>query len=255
MGRVPAKGKVAKLPSNFVCNICGSACRSEVLDRELPSCDKCGSNVRFRWIVHALSTEIFGESLLLKKFPKRKKIRGIGMSDSPQIADVLSSRFDYTNTSYHREPKFDITAPPQDDRGFDFIVASEVFEHVQPPVQDAFNNLAGLLSPAGFAIFSSPWELRGDTVEHFPGLNDWQVVHLRTGSVLLNRTAGGKLETFEDLNFHEGPGSTVEMRVFSRSGLLANCAAAGFARTSIAEDFPAFGIVWEAWSRGLVLRK
>jgi hypothetical protein len=30
---------------------------------------------------------------------------------------------------------------------------------------------------------------------------------------------------------------------------------AGFLKISLAADYPPFGIVWEAWSRGLVLRK
>jgi hypothetical protein len=239
---------------NFTCNICSSACRAEALDRELPSCDKCGSNVRFRWIVHALSTEIFGASFPLKKFPARRKIRGLGLSDSLQIAEVLSKRFDYRNTCYHREPRFDIMAPPAS-AAFDFIVASEVFEHVGPPIQTAFDNLAWLLGPGGFAVFSTPWETDGATLEHFPNLYDWQLAKLRSGYVLLNRTADGQLETFENLTFHGGPGSIVEMRVFSKSGLLANCKAAGFAGVSFAEDCPEFGIRWDAWSQGLVLRK
>jgi len=237
----------------FVCNICNARCFPEVLDRELASCDGCGSNVRFRWIVHALSNNLFGESLPLSKFLTRKPVIGIGMSDFLPIARVLSKRFTYTNTCYHRAPRFDIMNPPSEPQ-HDFIVASEVFEHVQPPVQRAFDNLFRLLKPGGFAVFSSPYELDGETVEHFPSLHDSSLVQLRSGCVLVNRTAEGRLETFENLDFHGGPGSVLEMRVFSKPGLLANCAAAGF-EVEIAEDFPDFGIVWEAWSRGLVLRR
>jgi SAM-dependent methyltransferase len=237
----------------FVCNICDSHCSSEVLDRELASCSGCGSNVRFRWIVHALSTNLFGESLPLSKFVSRKSVSGIGMSDFLRIARTLSKRFAYINTCYHRAPRFDIMDPPP---GLlhDFIVASEVFEHVHAPIQTAFDNLFRLLKPGGFAVFSSPYELDGETVEHFPSLHDSSLVQLRSGYVLVNRTIEGKLECFENLDFHGGPGSVLEMRVFSKSGLLANCAAAGF-EVEIAEDYPDFGLVWEAWSRGLVLRR
>jgi hypothetical protein len=242
----------------FTCNICNARCSSETLDRELSSCDECGSNVRFRWIVHALSTNLFAQSLPLKDFPFSRKIRGIGMSDSLRIADVLSKRFDYKNTCYHHEPRFDIMAPLPPERArdtYDFIVASEVFEHVRPPIQTAFNNLSSLLKPNGFAVFSSPWESEGDTLEHFPNLHDWDVVRLRSGCVLVNRTRDGRLETFENLEFHGGPGSVLEMRVFSKTGLLANCSAAGFTEISFAEDHPVWGIEWEDWSRGLILRK
>ena len=199
-----------------------------------------------------VSTSLFGQSLPLREFPVSKKIRGIGMSDPLPIAEVFSKRFDYKNTCYHHEPRFDIMTPPRPQKEtdqYDFIVASEVFEHVRPPIQTAFDNLAALLKPKGFAVFSSPWELEGDTVEHFPNLNDWDLVRLRSGFVLLNRRADRQLETFENLEFHGGPGSVLEMRVFSKAGLLANCSAAGFTEISFAEDHPAWGIAWEDWSR------
>ncbi len=175
------------------------------------------------------------------------------MSDPLPIAEVLAKRFDYRNTCFDREPRFDITAPLQPGMECDFVVASEVFEHVQAPVQKAFDNLAKLLKPGGFAIFSTPWESEGETVEHYPNLHDWKVVRLNSGYVLVNRTADGRLETFDRLHFHGGPGSTLEMREFSQAGLLANCAAAGFTRVEFAEDYAPFGIAWEPWAKGLIL--
>ena len=35
----------------------------------------------------------------------------------------------------------------------------------------------------------------------------------------MNWTADGRIETFDDLVFHGGPGSTLEMRVFSEDAL------------------------------------
>jgi len=244
---------------HFTCNICNSPCSAETLDREIPSCDKCGSNVRFRWIVHALSTQLFGMSLPLKQFPSDRKIRGISLSDWGPIAKILAKRFDYQNTFLHREPRLDIMDPIMDprsgqDAAYDFIIASEVLEHVPPPVQTAFDNLARLLKPNGFVVFSSPYESTGATLEHFPNLHDWQVMKFRDDYVLLNRTQAGRLETFENLVFHNGPGNTLEIRVFSQEGLLANCKAAGF-DAAPAEDNPVHGIVWDPWSRGIVLRK
>jgi len=237
----------------FTCNICGAECAAEKLEREVPSCGICGSNVRFRWIVHALSTELFGETIPLNDFPERKDLKAIGLSDPAPIAAVLAQRFDYLNTTYHRRPLFDITHPTELE-AFDFVIASEVFEHVAPPVQKAFNNLRRILKPGGFAIFSTPTEPNGETVEHFPGLFDWQLVRLATGPVLLNRTLDGKLETYDNLHFHGGEGSTLELRVFSEQGLLANCRAAGFQEIKQAEDYEPWGIRWEPWARGRTLR-
>jgi SAM-dependent methyltransferase len=243
---------------NFLCNVCGANCGVETIDREVPSCKSCGSNTRFRWIVEALSMELFGKSLLLKNFPKRKDIRGLGMSDPDPIPDVLETRFDYINTGYDIEPKLDIMDPPLHAgvafSGFNFIICSEVFEHVRPPIQTAFNNLARMLKPGGVVIFSVPWGWEGNTVEFFPNMHDWQIVKLQSGRVLVNRTAAGRLETFENLEFHGGAGLTLVMREFSTSGIAANCEAAGFTMT-IAEDDLKYGIVWEKWSRGMILRK
>jgi SAM-dependent methyltransferase len=235
----------------FTCNICGAACVAEVLERETPSCARCGSNVRFRWIVHALSIELFGESMPLSDFPARRKVRGIGLTDPEPIAAVLAKRFDYVNTSFHRRPRFDIKEPTGK-LGFDFVIASEVFEHVAPPVQPAFENLRRILKPGGVAIFSVPSEAEGDTIEHFPNLHDWQ---LAEGPLLLNRTRDGRLETFRDLAFHGGEGATLEMRVFSDESVRRHCRAAGFARIETAEDNERWGIQWEPWARGLILGK
>jgi hypothetical protein len=238
----------------FTCNICGDACRAESLHRDVPSCGRCHSSVRYRWIVHALSLALFGKSIPLQDFPVRKKIRGLGMSDAPIIAGPLAKRFAYQNTFYHREPRLDIMEPAGEAQ-YDFIISSDVFEHVPPPVQTAFDNLARLLKPDGCAIFSVPWNTEGNTAEHFPNLHDWQMVNLRSGRVLLNRTADGRLETFGNLRFHGGEGSTLEMRVFSIAGLRENCRAANLAEIVDAGDYPAWGIIQTPWSRGLTLRR
>ncbi len=253
MRHVTIVSKIESLP-RFICNVCNSSCSAETLDRDIPSCGKCHSNVRFRWAVQALSTALFGRELPLKEFPRDRKIRGIGLSDWEPIAKVLSKRFDYKNTFFHREPRLDIMSPDAGAGSYDFIIAADVFEHVPPPVQTAFDNLARLLKPGGFAIFSAPWESTGETLEHFPELFDWQVMKFRGDYVLLNRTRDGRLEAFEHLVFHDGPGATLEIRVFSKDGLLGNCKAAGF-DVAMAEDNPACGILWDAWSRGVVLRK
>jgi SAM-dependent methyltransferase len=179
------------------------------------------------------------------------------MSDPVSISRILEKRFTYTNTCFDRKPRFDITEAlePEKEAAFDFVIASEVFEHVRPPVQMAFDHLARLLKPGAVAIFSVPWESEGATLEHFPGLHDFGIVRLQSGCVLVNRRAEGGLETFENLHFHGGPGTTLEMRVFSIDDLLANFRAAGFGSIEMAEDYPEYGIVWEPWARGFVLRK
>jgi SAM-dependent methyltransferase len=242
---------------SFHCNVCGADCRvaPEAISREIPSCHRCGSTVRLRAIVHLLTTELFGRSIALPDLPHRKDIIGIGLSDSEAYAQPLARKLGYTNTYFHAEPRLDIADVPTERTGlYDFITASDVFEHVAPPVSRAFANARRLLKPGGVLIFSVPFTLAPDTVEHFPDLHDYRLLETDHGWALENRTADGRNQVYSDLLFHGGPGSTLEMRLFSRSGLEREFAAAGFARMRVAaEPCPEHGIVWpEPWSIPMV---
>ena len=67
----------------FRCNICDriNTARLGTLERDNPSCDRCGSSVRLRAIVQVLTTELFGESMSLSQIkPSGPEIKGIGLS-------------------------------------------------------------------------------------------------------------------------------------------------------------------------------
>ncbi len=137
---------------SFRCNVCGrkNANDSAVFSRETPSCSRCGSSVRLRSIVHALSCELFGESLALPAFPKRKDLEGLGMSDWAPHGKYLAKKLAYRNTFLHQKPKLDITKPDPALFGtLDFLLSTDVFEHVEPPVSLAFENARKLLKPGG----------------------------------------------------------------------------------------------------------
>lgn len=178
-------------------------------------------------------------------FPRLKSLRGLGTSDSESYAAMLREKFDYTNTQFHRAPKFDIGAPGVGESGsYDFLISSEVFEHVVPPVEAAFQNAWRLLKPNGVMIFSAPYSLEATTVEHFPDLNEHTVAQLGEQMVLVNRTRDGQVQVFENLIFHGGQGATLEMREFSEAGLRNLFIAAGFKSVRIfGEDYAPFGIV------------
>jgi SAM-dependent methyltransferase len=214
--------------------------------------------MRVRALIALLSEELLGIPMTLAEFPVLKGIRGIGMSDSPELAETLAQKLDYTNTFYHQAPQFDVTKPDPDDFGrYDFILSSEVMEHVPPPVEDSFANLFRLLKPDGLLIMTTPYTLGGKTREHFPDLHDFTLVSLSAKTVLVNRRRDGSIETFEDLVFHGGPGSTVEMRVFTEESLRENLLDAGFSNVRIAtENVPEFGVEHaENWSLPIVARK
>ena len=246
---------------DFTCNVCGRDNRAapleQVENRECPSCAGCGSSLRMRSLMYILAVELFGRARILPDFPVDRTITGLGMSDWEGYARRLESRLGYVNTFYHAEPRLDIANVPDEALGrHRFLISSDVFEHVVPPIGLAFRNAHALLKPGGVLVFTVPFSLDATTVEHFPELHEWRVVVEDGKHVLLNRTRDGRAQRFADLVFHGGPGSTLEMRLFSRDALLRELAAAGFREIRVAaEPCVAHGIVWpEPWSVPIVAR-
>jgi len=237
----------------YQCNICGqiSATPLITLDREFRSCPTpdCGSTPRFRSIVYLLSVELFGEALALPEFPERKDIRGIGMSDWSGYAVPLAEKLSFTNTYYHTDPHLDITDISEwEEESLDFIISTEVFEHVAPPVTRGFENCLKLLKPGGVLILTTPClAVPGlQTREHFPDLHDYEIVEAEDGKFrVVNRTVTGEVQEFDDLIFHEGPGVALEMRLFSEQDLLRDVRAAGFRQVTLRRDpIWKYGIFW-----------
>jgi SAM-dependent methyltransferase len=251
----PARDEAAAFEAElrFMCNICGTinTLPPSQLDRESRSCRSCGSTLRFRSIVHLLSCHLFGKSLTLEQFPQAKHLKGIGMTDWAGYASVLEQKLAYTNTYYHQEPRLDIIKPPADMLGtLDFIITSDVMEHVPPPIQTGFDNLAALLKPGGVLVLTVPFGQDAETREHFPELFDFRIVKTIAGKELHNTTRDGRSQIFGDLIFHGGDGSTLEMRLFCESALVAHLHTAGFENVVVhAEAFFDFGIYSrERWS-------
>jgi GT2 family glycosyltransferase len=244
---------------SFKCNICGLECKAALadLDREKPSC-ACGSTVRSRAIVHLLSTELFGRSIALPDFPIRPDLCGWGMSDGG-YSDLLSQKLGYVNTFYHKPPFLDIAAPLEFEKEgtLDFLISTEVFEHIEPPVSRAFINARRLLKPGGTFVFTVPYTLGSDTVEHFPELHQYEIIAPQSNRpILKNVTKNGQEQVYDDLIFHGGPGTTLEMRIFSKTGMLAELKEAGFDVVKIfSEPYLEFGIYWHvSWSLPLIAK-
>ena len=217
----------------FICNICGSTNKAKLidLDREIPSCI-CGSNVRWRSLIHILSLKLFGTDLALPHFPKSDEV-GVGLSDDGSYAIPLAQKLNYTNTYYHQEPRLDITSIADREGLFDFIISSDVFEHVPPPVQIVFRNSYQLLRPGGLLILTVPYTKEPDTVEHFPELYDYRLIEKDNSHILQNTTRDGQTQVFDNLIFHGGTGETLEMRRFSESSVVRELETAGFGEIKI----------------------
>lgn len=243
----------------YTCNICGS--ENELVEsrlgRETPDCIGCGSTVRMRSIIGLLTHALFGTLEPLDRLPERRGLRGVGLSDWDEYARRLAERFDYTNTYYHQEPRLDITDVDDARSGTcDFVISTDVFEHVLAPVGKAFVGARKLLKAGGVLVLTVPYSLDAETREHFPHLHDWRLEHDGSDWVLHNRRADGSEEQLRDLVFHGGPGSTLEMRLFCRDDLIKHLHAAGFRDVRIAsEAMPEIGVIWHhPWSLPIVAR-
>ena len=232
----------------FQCNICGACSRlpkSLIQERDGKSCLKCGSSKRLRTVAAALSLHLEGGVKILKGAKPNKSIIGFGLSDSILYSRQLSSLYAYQNTFYHRSPYLDITNLTECRyESADFVIASDVFEHIPQPIQVAFDNLYKLLKPGGICIFSVPYSFDVNTSEHFPDLFKYKIKKISGKRVLVNETSSGEVQRFDDLSFHGGRGATLELRLFSLPALLEHFNKAGFDQVSIFEqELPEFGIL------------
>lgn len=244
---------------HYTCNICGRENEfvESRLGRENPDCDGCGSTVRMRSIIGLLTNALFGTVAPLEQLPVRREIRGVGLSDWDEYARRLAERLDYTNTYYHQEPRLDITDVGEHQEGTcDFVISTDVFEHVLAPVSKAFVGARKLLKPGGLLVLTVPYSLDAQTLEHFPHLHEWRLEQDDAGWVLHNRRPDGTEESTRDLIFHGGPGCTLEMRLFCRDDLIRYLYEAGFRDVRIAsEPVAEIGVVWQhAWSLPIVAR-
>jgi SAM-dependent methyltransferase len=191
----------------FICNVCGSRNATAGFAAEPASCG-CGSNVRTRALIHLLSMELFGRSLIAADFPRLKSVRGLGMSDKPCYASILQEKFDYQNTFYEREPQFDFSKPHDALYGtLDFVLSADVLEHVAPPVETALMEVHRLLKPHGFLVATVPCSSGEMLREHYPDLHEYRIVPLGGAPVLINRRRDGRLEVTDELAFHGGVGA------------------------------------------------
>jgi SAM-dependent methyltransferase len=245
----------------FVCNITGDKVELNTSDIKY---EREGIlyewyNSRTRAIVYMLSNKLFGKSIPLSKFPPMEHLTCIGMSDNILLGNRLSDIFNYTNTYYHMEPKLDIYDCENHYDKYDFMISSDVFEHINPyPGLDiAFKNLYRMLKDDGFIIFSVPFVYNETTIEHYPNLYNYKIVYEVDGNgkdgkgeyILYNRTLDGKYETFRNLIFHGGPGSTLELRLFCQKDLIDRFTNAGFRKITFLDpddiDINEHGIYWE----------
>ncbi len=131
-------------------------------------------------------------------------------------------------------------------QNLDFVISSDVLEHVHAPVSSALINVHNMLKPGGKLILTVPYVEGYETIEHFPHLLAYEIAKLGDTYVLVNQRADGQVEMHQNLSFHGGPGSVLELRIFGEGDLFATLASAGFNSISVlVPDDAAIGYFWE----------
>jgi len=249
----------------YICNLTRKTFYVEEKDKHREGVSIFGSNSRIRALVYVMTRTLFGKCQILCNIAPNKNIKGIGMSDGHTLALKLTEKFNYKNTFYHKEPFLDIYNLEHIKifNNLDFIISSDVFEHISPypDLQAAFNNLYKMLNSGGYLIFSVPF-IYDNYYEHFPTLYDYSINYNKETEkyYIKNKTIDGKEEILDkgktpsgetsDLCFHGGPGSTLEMRIFSQDVLIKHLKDAGFQEITFYDpneiiDMQKYGIFWE----------
>ncbi len=150
---------------------------------------------------------------------------GLGVSDDMKLAQRLFQLFMYTNSYFHQFPTVDITSPPSETRAqFEFIVCSDVLEHVPPPVEFALLGLRSMLRPQGFLVVSVPCQVNPESTEYYPNIVSWD---LSDDGLRWTDLAG--IDHFDpDPELHGGSGQTLAFRFWSITDLADRLVRTGF---------------------------
>ena len=208
------------------CVICGFKNKNTEAIREAMFCGKCNST----WRVRATALGVLvGTGFDKAPFPELGPNwfwRGVGASDHMALAAALASKFDYTNSYYHRFPRLDLLNVAEDQRHqFGFVICSDVLEHVPPPADRALVGIADLLADHGFAILSVPCGGREvPTDEYYPGLASWTEFEDRVEWIDID----GKPHVDFEPEFHGGGGQTLAFRLWGMGDFCDRVVASGF---------------------------
>jgi SAM-dependent methyltransferase len=214
------------------CNVCGWTDRFLRLDRgrEGTVCSNCGSTSRNRAVAFVLA-RVLEENQPTFRWKYRRTMRMLESSARGALAMYFRRKFDYYGTEFDPEkiasgkrPRdyADFQKLHYDADTFDFVVASDVFEHIRHDA-DAMRELQRVLKPGGYLILTVPYDdERADTIQRVDtsGPTD---VHLLPP------------------RYHGGGGHTLAYREYGRD-LIDLVRSAGFSVERVGVDRPDLGI-------------
>ena len=180
---------------------------------------------------------------MLELSPDHRR-HGLGISDNPEMARFFRRCFDYSNSQLDVAPFIDLLDPPSATAGlYDFVICSDVLEHVPPPAERALVSLASFLRPGGAAVVSVPIRDEG-TDEYYPGITEWSMV-----DGALHWTDGdGATHVDPDPEIHGGDGLTIAFRTWGADEFERAILASGFSSIERLVPCPELGVPAMAWS-------
>lgn len=176
----------------------------------------------------------------LVSVPPDWSLRGLFLSDSPDFFAFFSRKWDVSNVFYHKYPVLDLfSVPDAAKKSFNFVVCSDVLEHVGGSPLAALEGLRALLKPGGAAVVTVPIGDPVETVEHYPGMVDYKVLD---GPAVQWRDESGTVTVDNNPEMHGGDGLVVAFRRFGKSEFENQVVAAGFTCIQEIGSLPSLGI-------------
>ena len=235
-----------------MCGICGCNNSDTQIERERMLCSGCGSTWRVRAVAQALLRGLKIPPASIANIPQEWSRVGLGISDNPVLSSALSSRFDYTNSYYHKFPKLDITHLPIDlHEQFEFVICSDVLEHVPPPAESGIIGINRLLKAGGVAVVSVPVGALDDTDEYYPNLLKWME---HDGVVEWSDTSGAH-HVDREPEYHGGEGQTLAFRLWNASALVKSFLNNGFREYDVIPDLASLGVPYLDYNGLFIFRK
>jgi len=222
------------------CILCGTTNRNTTqVKRETMQCRDCGSTWRARAVGLAVLHGLGYESLKFKSVTPDWSRIGLGISDDISLSSKLSTKFFYTNSYFDTFPYLDIRkVPTRAKRQFEFVICSDVLEHIDVDLPKAFAGLRSLLNARGFLVASVPTKKDTPHKDFYPAMKHFSIerdeVHWTDDR--------GKRHVDRDPEFHGGRGQNLAFRQFSDESFVHALASAGFAEIIPARFEPKLGV-------------
>lgn len=186
-----------KMGFTFIyCNVCGGIRKIKIRSanlREEGSCKRCRSNSRKRHLA-AVILDSLGSARRyssLREIPSDSPVKLYNVESNGALHSCLKHINGYVCSEYFgpyeevgKEKEgvlnVDLQNIPFEENLFDFVISTEVFEHIPNPYI-AFKELHRILKPGGSHIFTVPYNYNSDKDEIKSILNEKnEIVHLTT---------------------------------------------------------------------------